>query len=434
MADLNIQTNTPNKPYLDVPFLPFENHGQNSRHGAEFFKNVKQLQVGYGTSVFRVDREGMWAGGETFATAKWSVDWLGNMIVTTGTITGATIQTSASGKRVVMADDKIEIYNASDVLVGTFSGLTGTYASGIQVNVAEIDVIALSDSGASSTVGVTKDGVVVVDTGDLYLSTRKADNSGGNVALKAGTSNNIVSYNNLIPNADGSLYLGNLSFGWGRMYLGNDGKYLNNNAGVLEWDGSPFGTGTVTSVATSGAISGGTITTTGTITHLTTAGYKHIPTGGATDKFLKYSASGTATWEYLSGTNCGSLIPSVSSVTLGNSSFYWNGAYIEDLFVNSIDDRTGGSVLVKTDLLSNSTGHDLGGSSNRFGTFYGVSINITGNAQIDGNINGLQKISFDAQTANPTSDGQLLYYDSGGTEGLQMQFGGADFQFDATGV
>ena len=54
--------------------------------------------------------------------------------------------------------------------------------------------------------------------------------------------------------------------------------------------------GTVTSVATTGAISGGTFTTSGTISHLDTAGYKHIPTAGATGNFLKYSASGTATW------------------------------------------------------------------------------------------------------------------------------------------
>ena len=33
-----------------------------------------------------------------------------------------------------------------------------------------------------------------------------------------------------------------------------------------------------------------------TITHTATAGYKHIPTGGASGQFLKYTASGTAVW------------------------------------------------------------------------------------------------------------------------------------------
>jgi len=36
-------------------------------------------------------------------------------------------------------------------------------------------------------------------------------------------------------------------------------------------------------------------------THPTTAGNKHIPTGGATDQYLKYSASGTAQWADVSG-------------------------------------------------------------------------------------------------------------------------------------
>jgi hypothetical protein len=55
-------------------------------------------------------------------------------------------------------------------------------------------------------------------------------------------------------------------------------------------------TGTVTSVATSGSITGGTITGTGTISHVTTTGHKHIPSGGSANQVLTYSADGTAAW------------------------------------------------------------------------------------------------------------------------------------------
>lgn len=56
--------------------------------------------------------------------------------------------------------------------------------------------------------------------------------------------------------------------------------------------------GTVTNIATSGAITGGPITTTGTISHSTAAGYKHIPTSGAANQYLKYGgSSGTASWQ-----------------------------------------------------------------------------------------------------------------------------------------
>jgi len=53
----------------------------------------------------------------------------------------------------------------------------------------------------------------------------------------------------------------------------------------------------VTSVATSGAITGGTITSTGTITHSTAAGYKHVPTAGTVGQILTNTASGTGTWQ-----------------------------------------------------------------------------------------------------------------------------------------
>tara|TARA_R110000744_G_scaffold311980_1_gene419406 strand:- start:12058 stop:14514 length:2457 start_codon:yes stop_codon:yes gene_type:complete len=71
--------------------------------------------------------------------------------------------------------------------------------------------------------------------------------------------------------------------------------------GTVTGSGTTSGTNTgdnpgVTSVATSGAILGGTITSTGTITHSTAAGNKHIPTGGAAGNYLKYSSSGTAAW------------------------------------------------------------------------------------------------------------------------------------------
>ena len=61
--------------------------------------------------------------------------------------------------------------------------------------------------------------------------------------------------------------------------------------------GATANTGTVTSIATSGAITGGTITTSGTITHSTAAGYKHVPSGGSSNQYLKYSSAGTAAWQ-----------------------------------------------------------------------------------------------------------------------------------------
>jgi len=74
---------------------------------------------------------------------------------------------------------------------------------------------------------------------------------------------------------------------------------------------SSGGSGTVTSVATTGAITGGTITTTGTIAHSTSAGYKHVPTGGSSKQYLKYSSSGTAVWSTVAWED----LPDISTLT-----------------------------------------------------------------------------------------------------------------------
>ena len=64
--------------------------------------------------------------------------------------------------------------------------------------------------------------------------------------------------------------------------------------------GTSSTTGTVTSIATSGVITGGTITTSGTISHSTADGDKHVPANSTTNggRFLVASGTaGTYSWE-----------------------------------------------------------------------------------------------------------------------------------------
>lgn len=171
-------SNTPNQPYENIPYIPYgDGSDQSSRKGQQFLNNVKQLQVGTGSEVFRVDRYGMWAGAEDFASAPWSVDWAGNMIANSVTLSGyiatggalndigvgnitgtyiangaivtdkiaanavvaakidvddlaavsaiiGTIYTSSSGHRVVIngSQDNVEIYNSSNELTIILDG------------------------------------------------------------------------------------------------------------------------------------------------------------------------------------------------------------------------------------------------------------------------------------------------------------------------
>lgn len=74
------------------------------------------------------------------------------------------------------------------------------------------------------------------------------------------------------------------------------------NTWALDTTAYTTNTGTVTSVGVSASgalsVSGSPITSSGTITvsHSTATGYKHIPSGGSSGQFLKWSADGTATW------------------------------------------------------------------------------------------------------------------------------------------
>lgn len=81
MADLN--------PFKDQDIenksLPQDDE---SRYGSDIFNDIKQMQVGNGSQVFRADQSGIWLGAATFADAPFSVDMQGNVTATSITITG----------------------------------------------------------------------------------------------------------------------------------------------------------------------------------------------------------------------------------------------------------------------------------------------------------------------------------------------------------
>lgn len=88
----------------------------------------------------------------------------------------------------------------------------------------------------------------------------------------------------------------------------------------------------VTSISTSGSISGGTIISTGTISHLTTDGHKHLPSGGSSNQWLKNSASGTGTWanlpvnSYTNGVTGRLILSSGADSINADSNLEWNGS------------------------------------------------------------------------------------------------------------
>lgn len=140
------------------------------------------------------------------------------------------------------------------------------------------------------------------NTGQILLNIDGSVSMSGALGVTGAVTGSNLSGTNTGDNATNTQYSGLVSDTGVPAMLSSGGlPVLNTGITAAEYRsaigaGTSSTVGTVTSVATTGAITGGTFTTSGTIAHSTAAGYKHIPTGGATGQWLKYSASGTAAW------------------------------------------------------------------------------------------------------------------------------------------
>lgn len=179
-------------PYQNYEMVPQE--PANGTYGNELLNSVKSLQVGFGAKVLRVDRDGLWLGAETFATAPFKVDMDGNITATslssgyipvggaladvgvgniTGTyissgaittaklsataidgmtITGARVRTSSGSSRVQLNEstNALEVYSASVKRVVldndeiTFYNSSASQRGGITATATEVEIYALT--------------------------------------------------------------------------------------------------------------------------------------------------------------------------------------------------------------------------------------------------------------------------------------------------
>ena len=145
-------------------------------------------------------------------------------------------------------------------------------------------------------------------------------------------------------NSNGLYYRKGSNGTWGawKTFAFTDSNISGNAATATKATGNANGKELTNTIIKGLSISGKTITytqlddTTGTITtqdtvytHPTTAGNKHIPSGGSSGQILKYSASGTAVWADVSFTRqmvsidtdsfINALLPRTRTVTLTNS-------------------------------------------------------------------------------------------------------------------
>lgn len=272
------QANTVNRPYFDVPYLPFDNRDSSSRHGSTHLRDVKELQVGYGSEVFRVDKDGMWAGAEDFASAPWTVDWQGNMTATSITISGY-IPTGGA-----LTD--IGAGNITSTYIGT-NAITTTKINSNAITTAKINAGAITTAKiATNAVTANEIAANTITASQIAASTITGTQISASAKIVAGTGNNV----GVLDGAHATY----------RIY-----------AGHATAASAPFRvTQTGSMTATSGAIGGWTLgSTTLTATNVTIdSGNQKIKVGGASSYAEMISGSTTGAFEaYVSGTKVMSM-------------------------------------------------------------------------------------------------------------------------------
>ena len=442
------------EPYESIPFIPFENVSAESYHGANYFSNVKSFAAGFGSKVFRVDRDGLWLGAETFAAAPFSVDMEGNVTLTsltamtgfydtdltsialptngirvdsngiygrqsgvttfsldtsgnatfTGTITGSTItggtiQTDTSGYRLVMsgADNAYQFYNDATLL-------------------CELTAAIIPDSGtAGAFLNHPTDNAYMGVSGSAGSGWAGLAGSGGYFAVVSTISTSHVE-------TDLDVYIDGVI----RLYESVGSDYITIQSPSL---GSSW---TLTLPTTNGS-SGQVLETDGSgNTSWVT------PTSGGADTDLNNLATTSINQ---------SLIPEGSTQDLGTSSLPWDRGYIDDVYLTNGD----GGIYYNANLALDfyATRIELGstyddfspasslsanlGDASRWNACFFDTIDMTGDIDMnDNNIHSIDEIRFITGQANTAGvEGAMTFYDSG-TIQYRGQIISTEYSFDLT--
>ena len=213
--------------------------------------------------------------------------------------TNVTLTPNSSDKKVTIAATDTT-YTFTD---GT-NGFTVTPSGGTAQTVTVTPSITNNITGSGTSGYLAKfNGANTITSGPrLGTSTTTFLNNKGEWTTPAGTYSH--------PTGDGNLHVPATS-------TINNGKFLKAGAtaGSISWESITATDAGITITSTS--VSDGT-NTFNKYTHPTTAGNKHIPSGGSSNQYLKYSSSGTATWATISTSDISGYSSGVTSITPGN--------------------------------------------------------------------------------------------------------------------
>ena len=145
---------------------PYENYDfteEVTPENLDFLETVQSLQVGFGSKVLRVDRDGLWLGAEDFASAPFSVDMEGNVTADTIDLSNFLQVGDALG------DLQADIFDLADIDNDLGYIVAGTLV-GVEVRGS---LIRTSTSGARVEIDGSNDRIEVYDSGRAYALGRR---------------------------------------------------------------------------------------------------------------------------------------------------------------------------------------------------------------------------------------------------------------------
>ena len=139
---------------------PYENYDfteEVTPENLDFLETVQSLQVGFGSKVLRVDRDGLWLGAEDFASAPFSVDMEGNVTADTIDLSSYLQVGDALG------DLQADIFDLADIDNDLGYIVAGTLV-GVEVRGS---LIRTSTSGARVEIDGSTDNIEIYDSGGV---------------------------------------------------------------------------------------------------------------------------------------------------------------------------------------------------------------------------------------------------------------------------
>lgn len=211
-------------PYTNIPYA-VEPVKSNTRFGSDYFRDVNELQVGMGSSVFRVDEQGLWLGAERFADAPFRIDMQGNIYAASLDLTGylqvgqalGDVQNSASTLSQIRSN--LGSINAGSITGVTITGGTVRTSSGS----TRVEMAESGDYANTLTIYYAGDARVILGGTDAFAITfLGVGEVGGGQIYSAGT-------NQLNVNTGGSDYEFNDSglYSYGQDLGGSGNEWYN---------------------------------------------------------------------------------------------------------------------------------------------------------------------------------------------------------------